>query len=338
MSEDRTQAPTKRRRQQARERGLVARSPDLTGATVLLAAVVLLGIWGERLVERSVALVRESFGTSPELSASPEETVSRIRRSAEALVVPWSLVLGGVVIASIAVHQAQVQGLWAPGLLAPDFGRLWGGAAGASVATRAIRGAWTLAKAVAVIVVSVWAIQSDLPAFHRLSGMETHALARVSGSLLKGLAIGLSVAMLVLGAIDFFFQWQSIEAHLRLTHDEYREEQKAVDGDPAIRARRIRVARSRNATPPGSLDGAAVVLTGPGNLVVVLAGGPPPTRVTVRASARGAAGASLRRSAERAGLRAVESPALARHFARGAATGRSLSPDLAAELGAAWNV
>ena len=49
MSEDRTQEPSQRRRVEARERGQVARSPELTGSAGLLAASALLGIWGDDL-------------------------------------------------------------------------------------------------------------------------------------------------------------------------------------------------------------------------------------------------------------------------------------------------
>ena len=59
MSEDRTQGPSKQRRQQAWERGLVAHSPELTGAVGLLAASALLAIWGDDLTAALLGLVRE---------------------------------------------------------------------------------------------------------------------------------------------------------------------------------------------------------------------------------------------------------------------------------------
>ena len=58
MSEERTQAPTRRRRQQARERGHVARSSDLTSGAGLLAAVVLIGAFGEALTLGLIGAIR----------------------------------------------------------------------------------------------------------------------------------------------------------------------------------------------------------------------------------------------------------------------------------------
>ncbi len=57
-TEDRTQAPSKLRLQQARERGMVAHSPELTGAAALLVATLLLGVVGESLATGLLTIVR----------------------------------------------------------------------------------------------------------------------------------------------------------------------------------------------------------------------------------------------------------------------------------------
>ena len=335
MSEDRTQTPTKRRRQQAREQGLVARSPDLTGAAVLVSAVVLLGMWGECILSHCVAFARAPLLGSPWEITTTDVVVSQSRQIVFTFMNSLGIVLGGILLATVLAHQAQVQALWAPGLLAPNAARLWSPAA--SWGARATRGSWSLAKTAALVGITAWAIQANLASLERLSGLETHDLVRAAGSLLRGLATSLAVVVCVLGLIDYYFQWSRLEAQLRLTPDEYREEQKAVDGDPAVRARRLRIGRSWNRDSTTQLEGASLVLTGPGNLVVVLAGGPPPRPVTVRGSARGASGSALLRAAHLARLPTVESAALARHFAQGAAAGRSLSAELAIELSRAWD-
>ena len=61
MSEDRTQPPSKRRRQLARQQGQAAHSPELTAAGGWLAAVVLLGALGDDLALGLTRLVRSSL-------------------------------------------------------------------------------------------------------------------------------------------------------------------------------------------------------------------------------------------------------------------------------------
>ncbi len=71
MSEDRTQPPSKRRRQLAREQGQVAHSPELTSAAGWLAAVVLLGVMGDDLVLGMIKLVSGSLTDPPVASVDP---------------------------------------------------------------------------------------------------------------------------------------------------------------------------------------------------------------------------------------------------------------------------
>ena len=121
-----------------------------------------------------------------------------------------------------------------------------------------------------------------------------------------------------------------------MTPEEQREDQRAMEGDPALRARRRRLARAWNGDPGEILAGASLVLTGPAGLTLVLAGGPPPRRVASRWAARGIAGARVRRSAEARKLPLVDAPDLARRLAHRRAPGLALPADALAELAALW--
>lgn len=333
MSEDRTQAPSKRRRDEARAQGVVARSSELTAAVGLLAAVTLLGGWGGSLTSGLLDLVRAPLlaPTAPDGDA----VTAMIRAAAFRILLPLAGLLGGVVVAMVAAHQAQVGGLWVPGLIAPDLDRLRPSSGGDWV-SRAARGVWGIAKAAVVVAVVALSIRGEFGAMSTLARMETRDLALSCGTLLKTLAYTVGLGTLVLGLVDYFLAHRRVEAMLFVTPDQQREDQKAVDGDPAVRSRRNRLSRSWRSDPSDLLDGAALLLTGPAGLTVVLGGEGPPGKIVVRGSARGASGAALRRSAGRAGLPAVESPALAQHFAAASARNRALPEDLRRSLAAIW--
>src|SRR5689334_1282609 len=59
---DKTEAPTPKRRQEAREQGNIARSPDLSAAVLLITAMVLLNSFGGALVTSLKSLVAELLG------------------------------------------------------------------------------------------------------------------------------------------------------------------------------------------------------------------------------------------------------------------------------------
>ena len=339
MSEDRTQEPSKRRRLEARERGQVARSPELTGAAGLLVASALLGVWGDDLALALIGLVRDSWSGDLLIMGRPGAVVARFRGAAWGVAGPLFGILGGALAASIAAHQAQVGGLFAPGLIAPDISRLWTlhldeEGSGSGVVARMGRGAWSVVKAAVVVAVAAWAIRSGLGDLDRLVRLEPHAMARASGRLMRSMALSLAVATLVLGLVDFVLQYRRSEAMMRLTPDEHREDLKAADGDPALRGRRLRQARALRGDAPELLAGASLAVIGSTGLIIILAGGPPPRRLTIRSSANGATGRKLRKSADAANLPLLDAPAIALGLAR--LRTPVVPPELLADLASAW--
>ena len=335
MSEDRTQAPSLRRRQEAKAHGVVARSPELTAAIGLLAAVALLGMWGESLATACVDLIRAPFLMTDFWTTEPGVVVAMLRSSIVRVLVPLLGILSGILIATVAAHQAQVGGMWASNLLAPDVSRLWA-SSGADWSSRAGKGVWGIAKTFLILMVAAWAIRSEWTTLATLGSRDKIQLASASAAALRRLAFALGFATLVLGLIDYLLARRRIETALQTTAEETREEAKSIDGDPAIRARRMRLAKSWRTDPGELLTGAIVVLSGPAGLAVVLGGEGPPGKVIVRASARGGSGAILKKSAKRAGLKVVEAAKLASHFASAAARTQALPDSLRNELAEIW--
>ncbi len=343
MSEDRTQEPSKLRRLQARERGQVARSAELTGAAGLLAASALVGIWGDDLALALLGLVREPWLGDLGVGAGADAVVDRVRQAALGVAGPLLGIVGGAAAAAVAAHQAQVGGLFVPGLLAPDPTRLWslrldeeGSASGNGLAAKGARGAWSVLKAVVVVAVAGGSIRSGLADFYRLGRLGPPELAQGAASILGGTALTLALATLALGLVDFALQYRRFEAMLRMTDQEHREDQKAADGDPALRARRRRQARALRGDAPELLAGASLVVAGAAGLVVVLAGGPPPRRASIRSTANGPTGRALLQAARSSGVAVVDEPGLALDLAR--VVGPVPPPELSAALAAIWPI
>lgn len=344
MSDDeRTQSPSRRRRQQAREAGRVAHSPELTSAAGLLAAAMLLGLWADDLARGLVELVRAPFlATTPGLveppGVSPELVAGSIRQAISRVLTPLLGMVGGVVAVMAAVHLLQSGFLWAPGLVAADPTRLLGGfAATADPAAAVGRGTWAIVKSTVLVAVSGWVLLADLPALARLAASEPAALAGAAGSITRSLVLTLGMALAALGGLDYALRWRRFEASLRQTPEEGRQDLRETEGDPAARQQRRSLARAWRHDPADLLPGAVLLVHGPPGLVVLLGGGPPPGRpITVRRIVRGKDAFALRRVAASAGLPIAEAPDLAATFARGPAAASSLTPVLADRLATLW--
>jgi flagellar biosynthetic protein FlhB len=335
-ADDRTQGPSKERLRLARERGQVAQSPELTAAVGLLAATLLLGWCGDPMAAALIALVREPLTQPVSLEADAAVLAVQLRHLAMALAWPLGMVFIGITAAVVAAQQLQVGGLWVPGLLAPDPARLWAFGRGPGGAARGARGAWGLVKVLLIGIVAALAIRAGLPRWQRLGDLESHALAATAAAALRQFTLTLAIATLVLGLVDFWLQHQCFTILLRMTPEEQREDLRSTEGDPALRAQRRRLARTRQTDEREVLNGAALMLTGAAGMTLVIAGGPPPRRLLIRSVASGAAGLRLRHAAGRAGLPEIAEPALARRLASHRASAQALTAEDAASLAALW--
>ncbi len=248
MADERTQEPSRHRRQLARSQGQAAQSPALTAAAGLLAAVALLGAFGDEIASAMAAgfvpAIDPAGGSPWPLAPDPAAIVGRVRGAAWALAMPLGGLLLGTVAAAVAAHQAQVGGLWAPGLIAPDLRRLVGGGPGGGAATRLGRGIWGLSRSAALVAAAVVALATHRDDLARLARLDPPRLLASASGLAAAIGFDLAIACLALGLADFVAQARQFEARLRTTPDEHREEVRAAEGDPALRARRRQRSRT----------------------------------------------------------------------------------------------
>ena len=249
MSEDRTQPASQRRRQLAREQGQVAHSPELTVAVGWLAAVAAWWIFGGDLGTAMVALVRRSLAGPTVMPADPGVVAARVHELVLGLAWPLGMILAGFAAGALAAHQAQVRGLWATRLIVPDPSRLWAPGSGPGLAARFGRVGWATGKAILVVLASAWMLRAGWGELLRLSELDGPVLARGASRLVLQLAGVLAGVLLILSGVDYGLRHIRLEAMLRTTAQEQREDQRAMEGDLASRAVRRRLAQTWLAGP-----------------------------------------------------------------------------------------
>jgi flagellar biosynthetic protein FlhB len=295
--------------------------------------VIVLETFGGTILETIAGLIRKSLSEGSTIAP----TLERFTEDASAVGFEVGIALFGSVsmiwLGAVLIHQAQVWGLWAPGLAAPRLDRLWAGGSLLSAA-RLGRGAWLLARSIAVIACAVILLEGRLPDLESLGRLDVPSMLRLGADILRRYLGSLASITIVIGIIDYGLQRRRLQAQLMTTPAESREERKSMDGDPALRAKRSRIARSWRGDAPELLAGATLAVRGDAGLIVVLAGGPPPRRVHLRASAKGAVGSRLRRAVERAAIPVVEDPELARRLA--GIHLPTIPPEIVAPLKSSW--
>jgi flagellar biosynthetic protein FlhB len=267
---DRTEAPTPRRLQEARDEGRIPRSVDLTAAVALMAAVILLKILGNGLFGSLLQLTGD-LGESLDVAGGDlAAVVLRVALATARGLLPFL----GLLLLATALGAVVQSGL-SPSLkpLEPKLEKL-NPATGVrrlfslDSATRAGQGVF---KITLVALVAYVTITGELDTVLNAGLLEPAGIVQMSAALLYKLALRLGLTLLVLALLDYWYQRWNWWRRLKMTKQEVRDELKRMEGDAQMRQRRrqlqMRLALQRVGIDVPKAD---VVVTNPTEYAVAL--------------------------------------------------------------------
>jgi len=235
----RTEQPTILRLAEAREQGQVARSRDLTSAVVLLAAIAAGWLGGGAMIGELTAMVSRMLTFSP---MGPPDTAAT--SAAWAPVGPVAHIAGW--FCGILLAAALLAGIGQVGLrvAAPAVHPRWDRLSPAAgfkrlVSSRGlVRALLALAKIAAVFFIAAVTIRSQLPEIASACGLGMASQAAAAWSMAVRLAWRIVLVLVVLGAVDWMYQWRQHRRELMMTRREVLEDLRKSEGDPLTRSRR----------------------------------------------------------------------------------------------------
>jgi flagellar biosynthetic protein FlhB len=271
--QERTQAPTPKRRQDARNKGQVPRSQEVTTAFLLLSAAALLHVGGTSL-SRSMA---ELFGlVTLQASAMPtgvQGLAGWLRGwglHVMGAMAPFLLGMAGV---ALLVGAIQARGVLTVEPLKPQWSkldpiqnikRIWGVRAVAELAK-------SLLKLTIVSGAAYFALSRALDQIPALGQQGPFALLVVIRSSAVRLLASVGGAYLFLALGDYAFQLWQHERQLKMSREEIKREQKETEGDQIVKVRRRTMARQMaRRRMMLSVSEADVVVTNPTHIAVAL--------------------------------------------------------------------
>ncbi|MFZ4574078.1 MAG: flagellar biosynthesis protein FlhB [Phycisphaerales bacterium] len=327
---DRTEKPTSRKLEEARSRGQIAKSQDLSSALDLTAALILLSTLGGGVVRAFGNVLTKSLEGGRE-SIEVSTVGPLLRGIAIETVGAAAPVLGGMVVAGVLAQMLQTGGNWSTHALTPRLDRL-----NPLAGLKRLVGVRGGAKSgvnflkLAAVLYTAWSyINSTSPRVVQLPMVPaTQSIGEIM-AMLGELAARLLVLLITIGLIDYIYQrWQHTR-DLKMTKEEVKDERRSMDGDPQVRARRMRMMRDLavqriNSAVPRS----KVVLTNPTHYSVAVEYDPE-TMHAPRVSAKGAdhMAMRIRQVAISHGVPIVERPPLARALYANVEVGQEISPE-----------
>ena len=330
--QEKTEQATPKRRDDARKKGQVARSAELSSVAILMMGLLALWGLGGYMYDRLSGLMIEVFTNGMTMnidSLTIQPHVTRWVTLFVTIVAPLVVVL---VIAAVGVNVSQVGVLFTGQPLQPKAERISPLAGLKRIFSK--KGLVELAKGLfkigVVAIITYMTLESEADTLLALVDMTIGQIFGIGAEIVLDLGFRVALVLLLMAVLDYAFQRWDYENNLKMTKQELKEEQKQQEGDPVLRSR-VRslqrdMSRKRMMSDVGESD---VVVTNPTHLAVALKYDPSKmVAPIVMAKGQRLVAQKIRELAREAGVPIVENKPLARALFKAVKVGQEIPEDL----------
>ncbi len=314
--DDKTEEPTSRKLEKARERGDIVYSAEVGTALSLIAVTGIVAFMSGPIATEMARGFIGFLAMPDQFSAEPGPLIAVLGSVGLKLLAILGLSAIALSLAGIASRYLQDQPTFTGERLNPKlsklnpiegFKRVFGKAAAASFLK-------SLAKLVLVGAVLAWTLWPHDASLQQMALFDLAAVLPYVRDKSVAMMIALTSAAAVLAAVDYVFTRQSYMKRMRMSHREVKEEMRQSDGDPMVKAklRQIRMERSRRRMM-AQVPRASVIITNPTHYAIALRYEPGETLAPIcLAKGVDAVAQRIREVAEEHDIPMVEDPPLAR--------------------------
>lgn len=271
--DDKTEEPTPRKLQQAREKGDIVYSAEVGAALSLIAATAIVAFMAGPIVSQIARGFIGFIAMPDQLSAEPGSLRAIIGAVLLKLLAIFSLVALTLAGAGVAARYVQDRPTFTGERLTPKLNKLnpvegFKRVFGKQAASAFLK---SLAKLLLVGSVLAWVLWPNDAELENVSLLDPNALLPFIQGKVVAMMLALASAAAVLAAIDYVATRQSYMKRMKMSRREIKEELRQSDGDPMVKAklRQIRMERSRKRML-ASVPNASVVITNPTHYAVAL--------------------------------------------------------------------
>jgi flagellar biosynthetic protein FlhB len=246
-SASKTEEPSSRKLQQAREKGEVVKTADLAPLASLLGAAAVMALGGGWL-SRNLMEAMTPFLASPDsMSFSNNGGVQIMRAAVMAAAPPIGAVILTAGAAGAAGNLIQTGFIFSPERLSFDFSKL-----SPAKGFKRIFGLdgfvqflKSLVKVALTGLLAWWVLAPHMTQLEGLASMDPVTLMVFAADVLRRLVFAVAAFLLVVAGADWFWQRQRFMTRMRMTKEELKEDYKQSEGDPHIKARQKQLRNER---------------------------------------------------------------------------------------------
>lgn len=236
---EKTEPATPKRREEARRKGQVAKSPDLTAALILLGVFLALKLSGPGSYQAMADYTRQTLTSFPAGDWKLEDVSDLFSGMVSVSVRAAMPIALTALVIGLVVDTAQVGFNFTMSGLSVDFGRINPAHGFQRMFSR--KTLIDLLKAVAKAGLVGWIVYSsslrDYDQLLVLAELDLSEAFALVGGLTMGALWRVGLVLLILAGFDYWFQRVEFERSLKMSKQEVKEETKSAEGDPAVKAR-----------------------------------------------------------------------------------------------------
>lgn len=326
----RSEKATPRRRQEAREKGQVARSVEINSALVLLAALTAFRFAGPYMVDSVNQMAVFSF-------RNMNATFGMENVTSMAAFYLWQVfkiiapVLGAVLVVGLLINYLQIGVLFTLKPLTPKFNNINPISGFQKLFSRrsGIEFLKSLLKLFLIGWIAYMGVKAALPQLVPTMDMQGAEPLRFVGSLTMKILDWILLALAALAILDYLYQKWEYEESLKMTKQEVRDEFKQSEGDPMIKARIRQIQREMARRRMfEAVPRADVVITNPTHVAVALEYKAGMQAPMVLAKGERVIAERIKEMARKHRIPIIENPPLARALLKQCPVGMPIPPDL----------
>ena len=272
--QERTEKATPKKKEEARKKGQVAISREVSSAMILLASLgyfYFSGSWMFWNLSEVITRVFQNLGSLQfnninDASVFSMEVLNRLL----AILIPFLLPL---VILGLVANVLQIGFKMSTEAIAPKFSKL-NPISGLKrfVSLKAlVELTKSIVKLLFIGTIAYILVRSDLKAFPLLIQQEVGQILVFIARISLKIGFFVCLALIILAILDFLYQRWQYEQDLKMTKQEVKDEQKQTFGDPKVKSRirsmQLEMARCRMMEAVPEAD---VVITNPTHLAIAI--------------------------------------------------------------------
>jgi len=272
QGEEKTESPTEFRLKQARQKGQVAKSADVTTLTSMSLTLLFLSWFAPEFIKKFTIFFRGLNLNNYNL-LNNQNTLQKLQEGAHLWLMLSLPVLCVAALGSLVGNLSQIGFLFTTHPLKPDLKKLdpIKGFKKIFSKDRAVELLKQLIKFSAIFYVIYHALKNSLQQVSLLFRVELPTAIMLMTGLLTSIIIKVILCFLIIALFDLLWQRYSFTKSMRMSKYEVKKEYKQQEGDPQIKQERRRMHEEiQESAGAKDIGEAAVVITNPSHVAVAI--------------------------------------------------------------------